>query len=258
MKTERLRLTIAYDGRPFRGWQSQAGRDAVQDHLERAFEKLCGARIVVHGSGRTDAGVHALGQVAHADVPAGRLPLAGWPAAINANLPAEIRVMRLARAKADFHARFDAVGKAYAYRIWNGPALQPLELGRAWLLPGELDPALLRDAAKALEGTHDFASFSAHRAAPRHRRPGEDTVRTLHSIRIVRRGPLLTLRFHGSGFLYRMVRLLTGSMARVAQRRAGIAWLEELLQSKGAAKTSFAAPAEGLCLERVFYRRGGF
>src|SRR5678815_1079564 len=110
-ETERLKLLIAYDGRPFRGWQSQASGDAVQDLLERAFAHFCGGRVVVHGSGRTDTGVHALGQVAHVDVPRRRLPREKWAGALNAHLPVEIRVLRVARAKSSFHARFDARGK---------------------------------------------------------------------------------------------------------------------------------------------------
>lgn len=248
MKTERLKLLVAYDGRAFRGWQSQASDDTVQDHLERAFGKLCEGRTVVHGSGRTDTGVHALGQVAHADVPRGKFDLRKWMFALNANLPPEVRVLRVNRAASEFHARFSARGKIYEYHLWVGPALHPLEIGRAWLVPQPLDFAALRAGAKLLTGTHDFASFAANRGHEE-----KDTVRTIHSIRIVKRGPLLTLRFEGSGFLYRMVRLLTGSLVRVGQGKAPLDWLRSLLESKGATKSSFAAPAEGLYLVRVLY-----
>ena len=244
----RLKLTIAYDGRSFRGWQSQVGKDAVQDHLEAALEKLCGYRVVVHGSGRTDAGVHALGQTAHIDVPADKFDLRTWHLGINARLPQAVRVMKVQRAAPDFHARFHAEGKVYAYRIWNGPVLHPLEIGRAWHVHGALDFEALKRAATCLTGTHDFASFAANRG-----RPDKDTVRTIHKIRLSRRGPLLTLRFEGTGFLYRMVRLLTGSMIRCAQGREPVEWLTNFLKSKGATKTHFLAPAEGLYLERVIY-----
>src|SRR5688572_7033943 len=103
---ERLRLVIAYDGRPFCGWQSQETRDSVQDYLEGAFVKIVGKRVTIFGAGRTDAGVHALGQVAHAEVPKGRLPIAGWVKALNAHLPHEARVVKITRARPDFHARF--------------------------------------------------------------------------------------------------------------------------------------------------------
>lgn len=247
-ETQRLRLLLAYDGRPFRGWQSQATKDAVQDHLEAAFAKFVVKRVVVIGSGRTDAGVHALGQVAHATVPRGLLAVSRWRDALNAHLPPEIRVLRATAARADFHAQFDACGKEYVYRIWNGPFLHPLEIGRAWFVPRPLDLPRLRECARLLEGTHDFAGFAANRGEP-----VEDTVRTIHRIGIVRRGPLLTLRFDGAGFLYRMVRLLTGTLVRCAEGRAEPSFLTELLAAHGKTKTHFQAPAEGLYLVRVRY-----
>jgi tRNA pseudouridine38-40 synthase len=245
---ERLKLTVAYDGRRFRGWQSQASGDAVQDFLEAAFKKLVGHRVVVQGAGRTDAGVHALAQIAHADVPGGKYPLRTWMLAINDSLPPEARVIRVQRARPEFHARFDAAGKIYAYRLWTGPCLHPLEIGRAWHVPIPLDFTLLRAGADALCGTHDFARFAVNRGQVE-----KDTVRTIHRIRISRRGPLVTLRFEGNGFLYKMVRVLTGSLVRVAQGRAPLEWLLSTLNSKSAAKSHFAAPAEGLYLERVLY-----
>ncbi len=244
----RLKLLLAYDGRPFRGWQSQAGGDAVQDRLEQAFMRVGGQRIVVHGSGRTDAGVHALGQVAHADVPRVFLPPAKWHAALNANLPPEIRVLRCVRAAADFHARFQARGKTYRYRIHVGPVFPPLEIGRAWHVPSPLDLGVLRACAAQLTGTHDFAGFAANRGhAP------TSTVRTLREIHLTARGPRLTLRFTCDGFLYKMVRLLTGTLIRCAQGRMEPAFLDTLLAGGGSPKTHFQAPAEGLYLVRVFY-----
>ena len=245
---QRLRLLIAYDGRPFRGWQSQAGGDAVQDHLERAFAQLCGKRIVVHGSGRTDTGVHALGQVAHVDVSRGRLPLKQWAPALNAHLPREIRVLKVTPAGADFHARFQTRGKVYIYRIWNAPIMHPLELGRAWHVPAILDLAELRACAALLEGTHDFAGFAANR-----RGVESETTRTLQPIVLRRRGSLLTLHFEGDGFLYKMVRLLTGTLVRCAQHRADRQFIATLLAAKQRTKTSFAAPPDGLYLARVLY-----
>ncbi len=244
----RLKLLIAYDGRPFRGWQSQATKDAVQDFVEAAFAKIVGTRVIVIGSGRTDAGVHALGQVAHADVPCGRVPDDKWQAALNATLPREIRILRAAPTRARFHSQYDASGKTYTYRVWNDSFLHPLEIGRAWFVPGALDPAILRAGAKLLCGTHDFARFAVHR-----RQPERDTVRTIHDLTIHVRGPLITLRVTGNGFLYRMVRLLTGSLVRCAQGRAPLSWLTELLHHPSTAKSHFAAPAEGLYLTRVFY-----
>jgi tRNA pseudouridine38-40 synthase len=248
---ERLKLLIAYNGRPFRGWQSQATRDTVQDHLEGAFAEIAQTKISVQGSGRTDAGVHALGQVAHADVPPGKLSCPAWQSALNACLPKEIRVLRATRARPGFHARFDATGKTYIYRICNASFLHPMELGRAWHLPGPLDASILTAGAALLTGTHDFAGFAANRG-----HPSSDTVRTLHRIALTRKGAMLTLRFEGDGFLYKMVRLLTGTLVRCAQGRAGLSFITGLLSAKGARKTSFAAPAEGLYLVRVNYGKG--
>ena len=246
----RLRLLIAYDGRPFRGWQSQATKDAVQDHLEAAFANTIGEKVSVQGSGRTDAGVHALAQVAHADVPADRLTVEAWRGALNNFLPNEIRVLRVTRAAPEFHARFDARGKIYTYRIWNETYLHPMEIGRAWHMPSPLDMDTLRAGADLYLGRHDFAGFAANRS------PGfaaEDTVRTIHQIHITHRGALLTLRFEGDGFLYKMIRLLTGTLVRCAQGREKLDFIRDILTAKSGRKTSFAAPAEGLYLTRVIY-----
>ena len=248
--SNRLRLTVAYDGRPFAGWQSQARGNTIQDHLETAFSKLCGGpRIPVHGSGRTDAGVHAVGQVAHADVPdRTRHAPERWRGALNSYLPAEIRVMAVRFASADFHSRFDARGKVYRYRIWNAPVLAPLQNGRAWHFPEALDLGTLQRASELLLGRHDFAGFAASRG-----KPDENTVRTIRRIAIRRRSSLITMDYEGDGFLYKMVRLLTGTLIRCAQGRVSSEWISELLAVNGK-KTSFAAPAEGLYLMRVIYK----
>ncbi len=246
----RLRLLIAYDGCAFEGWQSQPSGNTVQDVLERAVATLAGHRCPVHGSGRTDAGVHAAGQVAHVDVPSARLHLNAWLGALNGHLPRTVRVLRAQRASGKFHARFSASGKVYTYRLWCHRVMDPMEIGRAWHVPTPLDPTILRSAAAMLCGTHDFAAFAANRG-----KPEESTVRTIHEIALKKTGPLWTLKFEGNGFLYRMVRLLTGSLVRVAQGKADQAWLEALLHKPGGARTSYCAPAEGLSLKRVLYRR---
>jgi tRNA pseudouridine38-40 synthase len=244
----RLRLIIAYDGTPYRGWQSQAGGGAIQDHLEHAFNTLCGggARIPVHGAGRTDAGVHALAQCAHVDVPDLPRPL-DWITALNGNLPRDIRVLRCTRARPAFHARFDATGKIYTYRIFNAPILSPFELHRAWHLARPLDLHSMRHAAHSLLGRHDFKPFAANRG-----KPEKDTTRTLHALTFRKQGPLITLRFQGDGFLYKMVRLITGALVRIGQSRAPVESISSYLTG-AAGKCSFAAPADGLYLTRVLY-----
>jgi tRNA pseudouridine38-40 synthase len=249
--TTRLKLTLAYDGGPFTGWQSQAHGGGVQDHIEAALAKITGAKVRVHGSGRTDAGVHALAQVAHADVPAGKHTNARWLAALNANLPHAVRVTRVVRVaggREGFHARYSAKGKRYDYRVFNAAWLHPLEIGRAWHVAQPLDLAAMREAAALFVGRHDFAAFAANRgdAEP-------DTVRTLTRVAISRRGSLVTLAFEGDGFLYKMVRMLTGTLVRIGQGKADAKLVRDLLAGRGRTKTQFAAPAEGLYLARVFY-----
>lgn len=248
---ERIRLAIAYDGAPFDGWQSQATANAVQDHIEAAFLAVAGLRLRIHGSGRTDAGVHATGQVAHVDLPRGKLAPATWMAALNANLPGGIRITRASCVRGGddgFHARFSAKGKRYIYRLWNATYMHPLEIGRAWHIPSALDLDLLRTAAAQLVGRHDFARFTANRGQKE-----PDTVRTIHRIGVQSRGPLITLAFEGDGFLYKMVRLLTGTIVRVAEKRAPVSFITDLLDSRVKARTHFMAIAGGLSLARVFY-----
>ena len=250
----RLRLTIAYDGRPFAGWQSQPGGNTVQDHLEAAVARALQqtARVVVHGSGRTDAGVHALGQVAHFDAPDDcRMSTAAWRRALHVHLPPTIRIMEVATAAADWHARFDAAGKTYRYRLWTGAVLPPLEAGLAWHVPQRLDFALLEAACLLCEGEHDFRAFAANRGDGKD--ATRDTVRRLWSVRPDHDGPLLSLTFHGSGFLYKMVRLLTGTMIHVARGRAPLAALEHLLTAPPGEKSHHSSPADGLYLLSVDY-----
>jgi tRNA pseudouridine38-40 synthase len=246
---ERLRLTIAYDGRTFAGWQSQPSRNAVQDHIEAALVKILDRPARVHGAGRTDAGVHALAQAAHVDVPAKRLPATTWRVALNANLPSGIRIIACHRVSREFHARFSAKGKVYRYRIWNTETFHPLEVGRAWHVPQRLDLANLDTYATLFCGEHDFASFAANRGTPT-----ETTVRNLKKIQVRRQGALVTLELTGNGFLYRMVRMITGSLVQVALGRKDSDWLKELLRVPGKEKTHHTAPAEGLYLVRVLYR----
>ena len=246
----RLRLLVAYDGGAFHGWQSQPSRNTVQDALEKAVALLSGQHSCVHGSGRTDSGVHALGQVAHVDVPSQRLPLSAWEGALNGHLPKTVRVLRATKAAPGFHARFNATGKIYDYRVSNTRCLHPLEIGRTWHVPSPIDLPLLRTAADRLTGCHDFAAFAANRG-----KPDENTVRTIHRIGIKQTKGIITLRFEGDGFLYRMVRLLTGTLVRLAQGKESLEWFGSYLEKPQVRRTSYCAPADGLFLTRVLYTR---
>jgi len=247
----RLKLTIAYDGAAFRGWQSQPGGGAVQDVLQTAMTRLAGGKkIPVQGSGRSDAGVHAFGQVAHADVPDARRPASFWPRALNATLPPSLRILGCSRAADDFHARYDTTGKIYDYLLWTGPVLPPHWAGRAWHVQPPADLTALRRAARLLVGRHDFRGFSANRGTP-----VRDTRRHLRRIGVTRDGHVIRLRFEGDGFLYKMVRMLTAALVRVAQGRAASDDLRARLHGRSSDLPRDVAPPDGLYLVRVVYGR---
>jgi len=257
--SRRLKLIVAYDGAPFAGWQSQSHRNTIQDHVERAFEQVLGKQVRVHGAGRTDAGVHALAQCAHVDLPNDRLSAARWTEALNALLPPTIRVLRCQYVSKDFHARLSAKGKLYRYRIWLVPVLPPFEYGRAWHISRPVDLNILKRAAKQFVGTHDFAGFAANRgksvSGTDSSRGGQETstVRTIYSVRVRQKGNCVTIEFDGEGFLYKMVRLIVGSLVKCALGKMRVEDVAARLDSGQVGPARFAAPAEGLFLVRVRY-----
>ena len=248
--TSRLKLIVAYDGAPFAGWQSQVNHNGVQDHLENAFQQICSQRVRVHGAGRTDAGVHALAQCAHTDLAERRYGADRWRSALNGLLPPAIRVMRCGFVPTSFHARFSAKAKVYRYRIWNDEVLPPLENNRAWHVRDAIDYKLVATSAKLFAGRHDFASFAANRGAP-----VADTFRTLRRASVRKSGPLLTLDFEGDGFLYKMVRLIVGSLVQIGIGKTPADEIEWRLAHPARAITRArnVAPACGLFLVRVRY-----
>lgn len=246
----RLKFIVAYDGGPFAGWQSQANGNGIQDHLETAFAKICSERIRVHGAGRTDAGVHAMAQCAHLDLPARRYEPDRWVSALNGVLPPTIRIMRCQFVAESFHARFSAKGKTYRYRIWNADVLPPFEYGRAWHVRNPLDPALMAKAAQDFLGKHDFASFAANRGTP-----VADTVRTIRHVCVRHSGPRISIELEGDGFLYKMVRLMAGMLVRIGLGLASPNEIRARLKAprKVNSHGRSAAPAAGLFLIRVRY-----
>jgi tRNA pseudouridine38-40 synthase len=246
--SRRLKLIVAYDGRGFAGWQSQSHRNTIQDHIERAFKRIGGKPVRVHGAGRTDAGVHALAQCAHVDLPDDRFSAKRWTQALNALLPSAIRVLRGRYVSKDFHARLSAKGKLYRYRIWSGLVLPPFEYGRAWHVVRPIDLEVLKTAAKHFVGTHDFAGFAGNRG-----KREKSTIRTIYLVQVRRNGPCATIDFDGDGFLYKMIRLIVGSLVRCALGKSGIEEVLNQLTAPHAGHARFAAPAEGLFLVRVRY-----
>jgi tRNA pseudouridine38-40 synthase len=245
----RLKLTLAYDGTPFAGWQSQAHGNTIQDRLETAIEPVVGKAVRVHGAGRTDARVHALGQCAHIDLPDRARSPNDWQRTLNALLPAQIRILRARYVSNEFHARFSAIAKTYRYRIWAASVLPPFEVGRAWNITAPLDFEMLRSAARLFEGKHDFKAFTANRG-----KPDASTVRTIHQVRTRKAGALITIEFEGDGFLYKMVRLIVGSMVECALGKISLQIVKNRLSSPLKANAArLVAPAAGLILVRIRY-----
>ncbi len=251
----RFLLSVAYDGRNFEGWQSQVGGNTVQDYLLAAVRRVCPGADKVHGAGRTDAGVSALAQKAHFDVPIrASLDSAAWQRALNAHLPPQIRIMGCEGVEPEFHARFAATGKTYRYRLFLGEVLPPLQVGLAWHVRGGLDAGLLLEAAGLFVGRHDFRAFSANRGDGYDKT--RDTRRTIRSVDLVETSEAQTidLRITGDGFLYKMVRFIVGTAVRCAQGKLEGGEIERLLAGPGPLeKAPFCAPPDGLVLEAVEY-----
>ncbi len=250
----RYLCTCAYDGAPYLGWQSQRGGNTVQDVLEAAFASILKEPLRIAAAGRTDAGVHALAQCFHVDVPEScRMDARAWRAALNAHLPASIRILQVEPVAADFHARFNATGKVYEYGICTAAVLPPFLAGRAWHCPRPLDEELLRAALCCYEGRHDFRHFAARRGNEPEVPPPGFYERTIWSATLEREGEMLRLRFHGDGFMYRMVRLLTGTAVQVATGRMPLSELQGMLDTEQGRTTRHCAPADGLTLQKVEY-----
>ena len=250
----RLLFTCAYDGLPYCGWQSQRGGASVQDTIEEAVARILRSPLRISASGRTDAGVHAHAQCFHADVPdTCRMSPDNWRAALNAHLPASIRILEVQAVDASFHARFSAVGKEYEYLICTSGVLSPFLHERAWHLPHVFDVDLLEQALRCYEGEHDFRRFAANRGNEPENPPADFYLRTIYSATMQQEDELLRLRLHGNGFMYRMVRLLVGTAHQVSRGRMSLDALRGMLENPLGDKTRYCAPAGGLYLRRVFY-----
>jgi tRNA pseudouridine38-40 synthase len=247
-----LKLTIAYDGTGLVGWQRQPTGISVQGLLEEALAPLDGAPVMVAGAGRTDAGVHALGQVASVTLRRPIAPLSVVRAA-NMRLPRTVRVLAAEEVGPQFHARFHAVSKTYRYRIWNAEVVSPFEHPYVWHVPGPLlDAGAMSAAAARLVGRHDFAAFQGTGS------DAETTERTLFAATvraqlIPEREPLITCEVRGDGFLRHMVRAMVGTLVEVGRGRRPAAWVDDVLASRERGRAGRTAPASGLFLVEVGY-----
>lgn len=240
----RLKLTLAYVGSRYAGWQRQPDEPTVQGVLEDAFAAIAGAPVGVVGAGRTDAGVHAAGQVAHADVEE-RLGPDEWLRALNAKLPVDVRVVTCEAAAADFHARYDTRGKTYRYAIDEHAVASPFLAPFAWHVGPGLDLDAMRSAAEGLDGDIDQRTFATQ---PR----DGDRPRPLDSV-ILARGRLLTLEFRGRSFLRYAVRGMVGTLLEVGRGRRAPGSVAALARSGDRASAGVTAPPHGLCLASVRY-----
>ena len=258
-----LRLTVAYDGTGLVGWQRQAEGVSVQGLLEDALGRLAGGAVQVHGSGRTDAGVHAAAQVASATVETA-LPMPVIRRALNAQLPPEVRVLDVAHAPAGFHARYSARCKTYRYVIWSAPLIGPFAYRYAWHIPATLDLEAMQAAAAALPGRQDFSAFQSAgsevadavrtvTAAAVTAHAGQPATAIVPTIGMEAGGRLIVFEITADGFLRHMVRALAGLLVEIGAARRGSDSMASVLAGRDRGRAGPTAPAHGLWLMHVQY-----
>ena len=246
----RFKLTIAYDGTRYFGWQVQKGRMTVQQRVEEALRELFPSVKRVHSTSRTDTGAHALGMVAHVDIPEAecRMDARKLLLAVNSFLPVDVRIVAARRVPEDFHARFDAKGKRYFYLIWNHAAMNPLLHNRAWHVKVPLNLERMQKAAKLFVGRKDFKSFASTREYEM-----ESTVRRLTRCDVRKEGYTWKITIEGDGFLYKMCRGIVGTLVRVGQGELTQTNIRQMFRERDRSVAGMNAPACGLTLWRVFY-----
>ena len=243
---KRLQLIIAYDGTNYHGFAKQINAVTIQEILEKAIENLTGQKVHVMASGRTDAGVHAMAQCCVVDVETS-IPEGQFARALNARLPHDIVIKESCEVRADFHPRYMAKKKTYRYQIFTGATRDPFIDKYVYFYPRKLDILRMQEAAKYIEGTHDFKCFCASGSAVK------DTVRTVYSLEIKREGEMIALEVCGNGFLYNMVRIITGTLIEVGRGRFEPEHVKRVIESGERELGGPTAPAEGLILKEVFY-----
>lgn len=250
-----IKLTIAYDGTDFRGWQMQPGLPTIQGAITDVLSRITRGKIALHGSGRTDAGVHALGQVANFQTGA-RLTPGEFQHALNGILPGTIRIYAAEEVPQDFHARHSALAKTYRYRVFSGQVLPPFLSRYVFHYPGTLDESAMYDAARHFVGEHDFTTFSGN---PEMSEPPGDEgqspspIRTVHSVEILREGDEVLVQLRGRSFLRYMVRKMTGTLLEVGRGKLRPGAIPQMLAARDRSKVNFTAPPHGLYLATVEY-----
>lgn len=245
------KLTIAYDGTEYHGWQIQPNAPSIQEHLQEALKKvLKGDSVIVIGSGRTDAGVHALNQIAHFktehEISVNRLRLA-----LNGLLPRDIRVKKVEIVSCNFHSQYDAIGKEYHYHLFLDRVLDPFRRLYCWHVLRKLNLALLPEAAALFVGEHDFTSFANE---PQGGSVVKNPVRTINRLDVFPIEGGVRLEFEGNGFLYKMVRNIVGALVEVSSLRLALSDIPAIFEAKDRRSAPRAAPPQGLFLVKVYYR----
>ncbi|MFH1836589.1 MAG: tRNA pseudouridine(38-40) synthase TruA [Candidatus Omnitrophota bacterium] len=252
-----IKLTISYDGTGYKGWQIQKNGPSVQGEIEKALKSLLKKATCLHGSGRTDSGVHARGQVAHFKM-SGNIPLSNIIDALNSLLPNDIVIIGAEEINSDFHARYDAKLKTYSYRIFNSKNPDPFLEKYSWRVPYTLNIPLMKREAAELEGRHDFKSFQATNkregtshslSSPRKR----GSIRNIYRLDIKKRGPEIIIDIEGNGFLYNMVRNIVGTLVDIARGHIPPGSMKKILANKDRTTAGPTAPAKGLFLMEVKY-----
>ncbi len=241
MGKKRIRMTVAYDGTNYHGWQLQDNGITIEAELNRCLTDLLGEEIRVIGASRTDSGVHALGNVAVFDTEA-RMPGNKIAYALNQRLPEDIRIQKSGEVEEDWHPRHRESRKTYEYRIYRGEFPMPVKRLYSYFVYTPLDVGRMREASAYLEGEHDFKSFCQTGAQV------ESTVRTIHSLWVEEQGPDLVIRVCGSGFLYNMVRIIAGTLVEVGQGKREPESMQDILAALDRAAAGPTAPAHGLTL----------
>ncbi len=244
----RIILVIEYKGGNYHGSQSQVNAPTVQGEIEKALKKLTGERIRIKLAGRTDAGVHASGQVVGFDTES-QLPLKSFIDGLNHYLPGDIAVKQAFKAEADFDVRRRAVSRVYRYYIYNSPTRSPLKEGLSWRVPGKLDITAMNRACEALIGRHDFSSFVSSEAVAKEKR----TVRDIFKAAVTQDGEMIVFEIIANSFLPHQVRNIIGSLVKVGQDKMTAAEFKEMVESRTPGLAGPTAPAEGLCLVQVNY-----
>jgi tRNA pseudouridine38-40 synthase len=244
--SRRLRLLVEYDGTGFAGWQRQPAQRTVQGALEDAVREMTGETVFIRAAGRTDAGVHADGQVASLDLEA-NIPVHGLLRGLNTILPADLALLDVAEAAPDFDARFSARGKVYRYTVWTHLVRSPRRARDAWHVRHPVDVEAMRDAAAALVGEHDFRAFRASDC------DRKSTRRVVRRLEVDRRGALLTIDVEATAFLKNMVRILVGTLVDVGRGRIDAEVIPRMLETGDRTIGGMTAPAHGLTLLRVIY-----